>query len=84
MTFKYGQKYDQIRRLHMNVAQAKDRANALKSRYGKEFEVLLNEDNGTLYIREKGDMALAPQGSDVVVVYRTEGCDETFKPTGDG
>lgn len=61
----------------MNIQQAKERANSLKRRFDREFVVILNEDDGTLIIRQHDDRTLLPQGCDCATIYRTDEDEET-------
>jgi hypothetical protein len=56
----------------MTIDEAKQRAASLKSRFSREFIVLLNEDEGTLFIRQEDDTSLLRCGSDCVTIWRTD------------
>lgn len=61
----------------MTVEEAKQRAASLKSRFGREFIVLLNEDAGNLIIREEDDKSMLPNGADCVKLWSTSYGEET-------
>jgi hypothetical protein len=56
----------------MNMEEAKQRALSLKSRFDREFVVLLNEDEGTLIIRQSDDTSPLPCGADCATIWRTD------------